>query len=269
MKIAYASDLHLEFQDILLNNTENADVLALAGDICTVKHFHSRPEMEKSYQEFFNTCSEQFPHVVYVIGNHEHYNYQFNYTVNDLKRKLAHYKNIHVLDNEVFDIENYTFVGSTLWTDMNDECPLTMDAASFAMPDFKIVKYFDGVNYMKFTPQQSVREHAKSLRYIKQVIRNCNDKDYYLERDVIVVTHHSPSHRSIHPKYKHDELMNGAFHNNLDYMMELADNIKVWIHGHTHDAFDYVIGTTNVLCNPRGYPKEAGHGSFKLQYVEV
>ena len=269
MKIAYASDLHLEFQHITLNNTENADVLVLAGDICTVKHFHSRPEMELAYHEFFKNVSEQFKYVLYVVGNHEHYHYQFVHTVNDLKLKLAEFKNIYVLDNEVFDIENYTFVGSTLWTDMNDECPLTMNAASFAMPDFKIVKYFDGVNYMKFTPQQSVREHTKSLKYIKHVIRNCNDKDYYLDREVIVVTHHSPSHKSIHPKFAHEELMNGAFHSKLDYMMEMADNVKLWIHGHTHDPFDYVIGITRVLCNPRGYPKENGHGSFKLQYVEV
>ena len=269
MKIAVASDLHLEFDDIALTNTENADVLVLAGDICTVKHYHSRPEMEKSYSEFFKACSEQFPHVVYVVGNHEHYNYQFNYTVNDLKRKLAHYENIHVLDNETFELENKMFIGSTLWTDMNNECPLTMNAAAFAMPDFRIVKYFDGVNYMKYTPQQSVREHRRSLDYIKQVIRNSNDKDYYLEKDVIVVTHHSPSHKSIAPQYRHEELMNGAFHNDLDYMMEMADNIKLWIHGHTHDEFDYTIGITKVLCNPRGYPKENQHNNFRLKYVEV
>lgn len=263
MKIAVASDLHLEFQDILLENTDNANVLVLAGDICTVKHYHSRPEMEKSYGEFFKNCSEQFEHVVYVIGNHEHYNYQFNYTVTDLKRKLAHYANIHVLDNETLEIENKLFVGATLWTDMNDECPLTMNAAAFAMPDYRIVKYFDGKNYMKYTPQQSVRENKRSVEYIKHVLSNNKDKH------VVVVTHHSPSHRSIAPEYKHEELMNGAFHNQLDYMMELADNVKLWIHGHTHTAFDYTIGITNVVCNPRGYPKEPQHNNFKLKYLEI
>ena len=33
MKIALCSDLHLEFGDIILKNTENADVLILSGDI--------------------------------------------------------------------------------------------------------------------------------------------------------------------------------------------------------------------------------------------
>ena len=274
MKLAIASDLHLEFKDILLNNTENADVLILAGDICTVKHFHSRPEMEKAYDAFFRNCSEQFKHVVYVVGNHEHYNYQFNYTVLDLKRKLADYKNIYVLDNETFECDGKVFIGSTLWTNMNDEDPLTMNAAQFAMPDFKIVKYFDGTNYYKFTPEQSVREHRKCFDYVRHVLTNVSQRNImyrgeYLERDCIVVTHHSPSHRSIHPKYKHDDLMNGAFHSNLDYVMELSDQPKLWVHGHTHDEFDYTIGITRVVCNPRGYPKESGHDCFKLKYVEV
>jgi hypothetical protein len=55
--------------------------------------------------------------------------------------------------------------------------------------DFRIVKYFDGTNYYEYTTEQSVKEHKRHLDYIKHVIRNCNDKDNYLERDVIVVTH--------------------------------------------------------------------------------
>ena len=165
------------------------------------RSFHSRPEMEKSYQEFFKTCSEQFKHVVYVVGNHEHYNYQFNYTVNDLKRKLAHYENIHVLDNETFEYDGKVFIGSTLWTNMNQECELTMNAAEFAMPDFKIIKYFDGINYYKFTPEQSVREHVKCIDYVRHVLtnvsqRNIYDRGDYLERDCIVVTHRSEEHTS-------------------------------------------------------------------------
>ena len=103
MKIAYASDLHLEFEPIRLDNTENADVLVLAGDICMAKHFHSRPEMSKMYLDFFKNVSEQFKHVIYVIGNHEHYHYQFVHTVTDLKRILSIFNNVYVLDNETFE----------------------------------------------------------------------------------------------------------------------------------------------------------------------
>ena len=28
---------------------------------------------------------------------------------------------------------------------------------------------------------------------------------------------------------------------------------QLWLHGHTHDSFDYRIGGTRVVANPRGY----------------
>lgn len=254
MKIAIASDLHLEFKDITLKNKENADVLILAGDICLAKHV-------KKFKPFFQDISSKFKHIVYVVGNHEHYNHLFNDTIKVLKNVVS--DNTHLLDNEVVEIDGKVFVGSTLWTDMNKECDKTLDSCGFFMNDFKVIKYFDGVNYMKFTSKQSVKEHNKSLSYIKNVIQNSKDKD------VVVVTHHSPSHQSIHPKFLHETIINGAFHNSLDYMMEMADNIKLWVHGHTHEPFHYVIGTTQVVCNPRGYPREYQHDSFKLKYVEI
>lgn len=31
-----------------------------------------------------------------------------------------------------------------------------------------------------------------------------------------------------------------------------ADRAALWIHGHTHDGFDYHVNGTRVVCNPRG-----------------
>jgi hypothetical protein len=46
--------------------------------------------------------------------------------------------------------------------------------------------------------------------------------------------------------------------------------IKLWTHGHTHHEFEYVIGETKVVCNPRGYiGYEANATNFKLKYWEV
>ena len=30
----------------------------------------------------------------------------------------------------------------------------------------------------------------------------------------------------------------------------------LWIHGHTHTAFDYWVQGTRIVCNPRGYAHE-------------
>jgi hypothetical protein len=31
----------------------------------------------------------------------------------------------------------------------------------------------------------------------------------------------------------------------------------LWIHGHTHDSFDYVVRGTRIVANPRGYCRNA------------
>jgi predicted phosphodiesterase len=44
MKIALCSDLHLEFDDIILKNDENAELLILSGDIMIAEDLHNHPE---------------------------------------------------------------------------------------------------------------------------------------------------------------------------------------------------------------------------------
>ena len=52
------------------------------------------------------------------------------------------------------------------------------------------------------------------------------------------------------PRYA-NEWSSAGFINELP-----AEFFKVpvlWVHGHTHDSFDYQIGNCRVVCNPRGY----------------
>jgi len=261
VKLAFASDLHLEFEPITLNNDENADVLVLAGDICVAKHFDSRPNLTESYKQFFEDCSKKFKHIIYVIGNHEHYHYVFNDTHKQLLQNLGHVPNIHILNNQTVTIDDITFVGGTMWTNMNEEDSMTMGAVTDFMPDWRIIKYFDGVNYRKYTPQLSIQEFDRTVQYIN-IVTQPKDKKF------VVITHHSPSFQSCHEKWSGD-IGNGAFHTNLDDFIAYRPQIKAWVHGHTHDPCEYDISTTRIVCNPRGYPKEGGHGSFKLKYVEV
>jgi hypothetical protein len=34
--------------------------------------------------------------------------------------------------------------------------------------------------------------------------------------------------------------------------------VDLWVHGHTHSSFDYKLGKTRIICNPRGYPGTFG-----------
>ena len=309
MRIAVCSDLHLEFQDIDLPN-EGADLLILSGDICVERDIdiYDRRQVELGFARnksvrlhgFFERVSKNFPHVLYVMGNHEHYHGDFPYTVSEMKRKLEIYKNIHVLDKEVFRLDNYVFVGSTLWTNMNNEDPLTLYNISKMMNDFRVVQNSSrNVSFRadvlidkpagmsddeflmlptserfksvfkqrpaKFSPEDAVEEFKKCFDYIKFVVSEAKP-----DEKVVVVGHHSPSHRSIAPHYLHDREMNGGYHNNLDEFIMDHPQIALWTHGHTHEFMDYMIGDTRVFCNPRGY---AGHDlsadTFTLKIVEV
>jgi Icc-related predicted phosphoesterase len=290
MKIALCSDVHLEFGPLELKNTENADVLILSGDICVARDLMENDpykivDFGKSsrYHEFFSNCAREFCHVIYVAGNHEHYHGDFKYTISDLKKRLGYITNLHVLDKEIFVLDDITFIGGTLWTDMNKEDPLTLHGIRRMMNDFRCVensnrvvnyKTFDDPENLEkptfrtrsatFSPEDAVEDHRKMLGYIKTVVAERPDDKF------VVVGHHTPSHFSCHPKYKDDQLMNGGYHSDLiDFIMD-RPQIKLWTHGHTHEEFDYPIGETRVVCNPRGYiGYETLADNFKLKYIEV
>ncbi|HEX7026241.1 MAG TPA: metallophosphoesterase, partial [Gammaproteobacteria bacterium] len=70
----------------------------------------------------------------------------------------------------------------------------------------------------------------------------------------VVVTHHAPATGSIAEQYKAN-MLNPAFISEMDELVTHS-GARCWIHGHTHSRFDYTLGDTRVLCNPRGYPNE-------------
>ncbi|BEP38497.1 hypothetical protein GmRootV59_54220 (plasmid) [Variovorax sp. V59] len=43
--------------------------------------------------------------------------------------------------------------------------------------------------------------------------------------------------------------------------IEFFQEPVLWVHGHTHDSFDYQVGGRRVACNPRGYMN--WHGKFE------
>ena len=276
MKVAVASDIHLEFGDLFINNTDNADVLILSGDICVAADLgkpdpHNFLEGARSNRiaDFFKRCSFQFPQVLYVLGNHEHYHGDFATTGTKIKRMLESngLSNVHLLDREIQVIDGVTFIGGTLWTDMNDSDPLTLRHMKDMMNDFRCVdnsnrtvsfKSFDATEegrqiptfrtrVAKFSPEDAVEEHIKMKDYIQHIIEGKPEQKF------VVVGHHAPSKMSTHEMYKDDTIMNGGYSSSLDDYILAHPQIKLWTHGHTHHVFDYMIGSTRVLCNPRGY----------------
>lgn len=285
MKIAVASDLHLEFGDINLTNDEGADVLILSGDIVIVQDLHDHPEpanigdqaaiangtglgrrqqTAQRFRDFFKRVSFQFPHVIYVAGNHEFYHGKWPIgNIQDLRNECGRFPNVYFMENDSKTIDNVTFIGCTLWTDMNKGDPLTLHAVTDMMNDFRIIRN-DKHGYTKLRPAHVAARHRESVGYIRSVIEGKFDEKF------VVVGHHSPSLLSIKEQYRNEYLMNGAYSSDLSEFILDHPQIKLWTHGHTHHNFDYTIGDTRIVCNPRGYPGfESQAESFELQYLEV
>jgi len=267
MKIKVVSDLHLEFSDINIKNDEGCDVLILSGDILTaedlygapiapdpympggMKDFNNKIARRQRFRDFLSRVSFQFPHVIYVAGNHEFYHFRWNQTIEVLKEYCNRLPNVYFLERDVKKIDDVTFIGGTLWTNMNKGDPLTLHAVRDMMNDFRLIrKEHEGFTSLK--PHDTVIRHKQTLDYIRSVVAERHDEKF------VVAGHHSPSTQSIHPRYAHDSLMNGAYHSDLSEFIMDHPQIKLWTHGHTHHPFDYMIGETRVVCNPRGYEND-------------
>lgn len=282
MKLAIASDVHLEFGDCVISNDEHADVLILAGDIMLANDLHAHPVVELGpgqhehsdkqirvlrYREFLERCSREFTDVIYIAGNHEFYHGKWVSSLQDLRDECSKYPNVHFLEREAVTIMGVTFIGSTLWTSMNSGDPLTLHSVQDLMSDFHVIRD-DSRGYCKLKPATTVGRHRESLQYIREVVYNVREQTP--EQPVVVIGHHAPSSKSIAPQYVHQTLMNGAYYTELSEFILDRPEIKLWVHGHMHDDFDYMIGDCRVVCNPRGY---VGHESrvkeWKLKYIDL
>ena len=271
MKIAVASDLHVEFGDIILNNDGNADLLVLAGDIIMMKDLDKESERGDRCRNFFKRVSFQFPQTLYVMGNHEHYGGDFAKS----KQRFLDFctvhniTNIHLLDKGTYRINGYEFIGGTLWTDFNDMDSLTMFNAERAMNDYKGVKNTDDKVSWKFLPKHALKDHCDMRGYLQTCMDNYKEASRN-DNQIVVVTHHAPSTKSIHERYVSDALMNGNFASRMEEFILDNPQIRMWIHGHMHDDFDYEIGSTRVVCNPRGYVMyEERADVFELKYIDL
>lgn len=242
MKLRIYSDLHLEhFSANQIFPVGEGNVLVLAGDILCAKHFKTDGYIHAIYDRFLNDCSKNFDNVLYVMGNHEFYGYNYEGTKKKLKNNLP--GNFHLLDNDTVTINNWNFIGFTLWTDFRNENALEMMEAECNMNDYKVIRI--GSNYRKLRADDTLNFHKQSKKYLLEQLQTLNE-------NVFVISHHAPSHQSVPQQFKTHA--NGAYVSDLDGLIINHPQIKYFIHGHTHNFFDYMIEQCRVICNPGGYP---------------
>jgi predicted phosphodiesterase len=231
MKAYICADLHCEFHadggKTLIAELPAAEVAIVAGDLAVASGLRSALKL----------LANQYPHVVYVAGNHDYYHSSLS-AVEKIKRTLD-LPNMHWLEDETCEIHGIHFVGCTLWfgeyrQDLEDQ-----------ISDFQVIACLRGWVHEK---------NRRSLEFLRESVTTCS----------VVITHHLPSRQSIVPKYQGSPL-------NCFFACPEAESIllekapQLWIHGHTHDSLDYHLGRTRILCNPFGYVGVEMNPSFQTE----
>jgi predicted phosphodiesterase len=246
MKIRVLSDLHLEFYDWTPPAAE-ADVVVLAGDI----HVGSRG-LEWARKQFPTTP------VIYVAGNHEFYGGQMSEVLAAL-REVADRLGVHLLEADELVLDDTRFLGATLWTDFalygtGPGLLRSMDVAKQGINDFRLIRRDGG----PFRPEHAREIHLAQVSWLEAKLNEVFDGP------TVVITHYLPLRQSIHPRYAGDPF-NPAFASDLARLVKPP--VMLWIHGHTHESFDYVVDGTRIVCNPRGYLPMEPNSAFDPRFV--
>lgn len=233
-------------------------VLVFAGDICEFQYI-------MFYAKAFKALATRFKAIVYVPGNHEYCGANHvgigQETFFYFKELLRKYGKVHLLDNSSVTIDGVKFYGSTLWTNYNEN-PIAANICS-GMWDFRHGRIHDAGELRSTRPMDYVQLNGDAVTKLTELLEK--------KEPVVMVSHFAPSHQSMHEKYKsqHPFETNYHFVNNLDRLIEENPQVQLWVHGHTHTQFDYQVGQTRVVCNPRGFPGEDTAPVGDLNFIEV
>lgn len=229
MKLRVISDLHCEYSGYLQGipfslEEGDEDVFILAGDIV-----NATPTGIRFLKGWLRGYSKP---IIYVPGNHEHYRCNFRETVLTLTTSLQENPNLYVMDMNTIEIDGITFIGATLWSKLAHHIKPSLHTCH---SDFsKITEMSVSVYDMA---------HKFAVEYLEIALTNLRE----VTDNVVVITHHAPSFLSQEEKYK-GWALESAFNTDMTDMM-LRHNPKLWIHGHTHSSYDYLVGETRVVCN--------------------
>lgn len=254
------SDLHVDVASydlrqhiVRARNQGRVDAVILAGDI-----------FEASDQTALDYILRQVPEdlqAVFVPGNHDFYGRRYQDLVEEWQSR-SFGTHVEVLIDERLPLHTpegkVMILGTPLWSNLESmgywaEVELRRGLHRMVQ-DFSLMHTEKGM----WTIQDMLDKNAKAIRFLERELSSAAMSDG-LRR--VVVTHFGPHRQSIAPRWQQD-IVSGYFCNHLPELVAKAD---LWLHGHTHDRFDYQIGDDpergRLVCHPRGY----GKGTERLQ----
>ena len=232
MKLQIVSDLHIETKrehvNLLDYVTPVGDVLVLAGDIGSMYR-------TRQLCNLLEQACNQFPLVIFVPGNHEYYKLGKNHSrpfatlENTLNRFKEYHPNFYFLNRSTLQIENYIFIGATLWSN----------------PD-KFSNRIVRINCI--TKDRFTNMHILDKKFIVKQLQIAKKK----KLTPIVITHYPPVIDAV-KESRLDDLYLSLYSNNLE---DILSDVKVWISGHTHNNYMKYKNNCLLVSNQLGKEKD-------------
>lgn len=243
MKLHILSDIHLERYRLFpglhhfIKDPSSADYICLCGDIGDI---HT-----DVYEDILYECAKTYKCVFVILGNHEYHYGSIESThaqMQTLLQKL-NCSNIYWLNNTGVDLEevNLRVIGTTLWTEVKGSQRLYVQQS---IADFRVIDNWD--------IEQCNETYKKNLEFLKREVElsKCENKR------LIVLTHHAPLAKCGNPAHR-GSMISSAFKNDLEaFIIENEETIAAWIYGHDHWSMENYVGSTRVISNQYGYPRE-------------
>ena len=257
MRIWLLSDLHRDVGSAPWDpvSIPDADVAVLAGDVC-----EGLPEAIHWAAQAIGPSMA----VVMVPGNHSFYRRTHGEEL-ARGRAAAAAAGVHLLEDAAVTLCGVRFCGATLWTDYAldgiERRAAAMETARRGLNDHRRIAWSTHPEWRRFRPQEALGLHRASRAFLDAALVENPDG-----LPQVVVTHHGPAPASVAPAFEGDPL-NPAFVSDLRSLIE-ERRPALWVHGHVHASRDFRVGSTRVLCNPKGYGSENPDFSPEL-VVEV
>jgi predicted phosphodiesterase len=200
------------------------EVLVLAGDITMARDY-------ANLESVFKPLAKKYRHILYVPGNHEYYKSSPTEVARNLARLTKALPAVVIPENDTVTIAGQRFIAGTMWFRADP----TADPSKRFMNDFSLIRDFEPWVY---------EQNAAFEKVLTTEVR----------ADDVVVTHHLPAIESVPARFARSAI-------NAFFVCDMAPRVrerqpKLWIHGHSHDRCDYLLGKTRVVANPLGYPNE-------------
>jgi hypothetical protein len=269
VKIQLMSDLHLEGHPHYRPRVAaDAELLVLAGDIGSYQRGSQLQDRDFGLARFSPKLGAWPVPVLYVPGNHEYDNLDFDETHQRL-RETCERLGITWLEREQLVLGDLRFVGTTLWSDFDaltrrpgEPEPTLQEALKLRAKGFRAANFYvQKAAAMRNGTMMLAEGWREQALVCEAWLRDALARPF--DGTTVVVTHFAPSLRSHDPRYGVNAATAG-FCNSLE---DLLPRAQFWLHGHLHCPNDYVEQGCRVLANPLGYAAKGEQDGFRECFV--